>query len=41
MVITHDYELLRKFAHRVIYIEKGNLAGDRVLKETGKESGPV
>ncbi len=41
VVITHDYELLRKFAHRVIYIEKGNLAGDRVLRETGKEPGPV
>ena len=37
VVITHDYELLRKFAHRVIYIEKGNLAGDRVLKGSGKE----
>ncbi|MBO4406969.1 MAG: cell division ATP-binding protein FtsE [Clostridia bacterium] len=35
VVITHDYELLRRFAHRVIYIEKGVLAGDRVLKESG------
>jgi len=35
VVITHDYQLLREFAQRVIYMEKGSLLGDRQLREIG------
>ena len=37
VVITHDYELLRRFAPRVIYMQQGLLAADRVLEPLGPE----
>ena len=38
VVITHDYELLRRFAPRVIYMQKGLLAADRVMEHPPVES---
>ncbi|MBE7000510.1 MAG: cell division ATP-binding protein FtsE [Clostridia bacterium] len=38
VVITHDYELLRRFAKRVIYMNQGSLVMDKVLRPGEEEA---
>ena len=38
VVITHDYELLRRFAKRVIYMNQGSLVMDKVLRPDKEEA---